>query len=77
MGQLYFHCSNAKATLIDRYGAAIADLADARDHATRVVHSLLMTRSSEDWRGWVLHVSDDLGDEIFVMPFAFVLGKPH
>jgi hypothetical protein len=24
-----------------------------------------------------LHVSDDRGDEIFVMPFAFVLGKPH
>jgi len=77
MGQLYFHCSNAKGTLIDRYGAAIADLAEARDHATRVVRSLLMTRSSEDWRGWALHVSDDLGDEIFVMPFAFVLGKPH
>lgn len=77
MGQLYFHCSNAKGTLIDRYGAAIADLAEARDHATRVVRSLLTTRSSEDWRGGVLHVSDDLGDEIFVMPFAFVVGKPH
>jgi hypothetical protein len=24
-----------------------------------------------------LHVSDDLGDELFVLPFAFVLGKPH
>ena len=68
MGQLYFHCSNARGT---------ADLAEARDHATSVVRLLLMTRRSEDWRGWVLHVSDDRGDEIFVMPFAFVLGKPH
>jgi hypothetical protein len=24
-----------------------------------------------------LHVNDDLGDELFVVPFAFVLGKPH
>ena len=23
------------------------------------------------------HVSDGLGDEIFVLPFKFVLGKPH
>jgi hypothetical protein len=25
----------------------------------------------------VLHVSDNLGDELFVVPFAFVLGDPH
>jgi hypothetical protein len=31
----------------------------------------------EDWRGWILHVNDDLGDELFVVPFSFVLGKPH
>ena len=34
-------------------------------------------RSLEDWRDWVLHVSDDQGDELFVVPFTFVLGKPH
>ena len=28
-------------------------------------------------RDWVLHVSDDLGEEIFVLPFEFLLGKPH
>jgi hypothetical protein len=41
------------------------------------VRSLTATRSLEDWRGWMLHVSDDLRDELFVIPFAFVLGKPH
>jgi hypothetical protein len=51
MGPLYFHCSNARGTLIDRHGTAITDFAAARDHATNVVRSLLMTRSSEDWRG--------------------------
>jgi hypothetical protein len=55
----------------------VKDLAEARDHAASVVRSLTMACSLEDWRDWVLHVNDDLGDELFVVPFAFVLGKPH
>ena len=77
MAQIYFHCSNSQGALIDRYGAAVESLAEARDRAACVVRSLTMTRSSEDWRSWVLHVSDDLGDELFIVPFVFVLGKPH
>ena len=77
MTQVYFHCSNAKKVFVDRRGAVVDDLAEARDHATSFVQSLTKTRSLEEWRDWVLHVSDDLGDELFVVPFAFVLGKPH
>jgi hypothetical protein len=55
----------------------VGDLAEARDHATRVMQSLITARCPEDWRDWVLHVSDDLDDEIFVVSFASVLGKPH
>ena len=77
MSQVYFHCSNPQGVLLDRYGAAVCDLAEARDRAVCVVRSLTTTRSGEDWRSWILHVSDDLGDELFVVPFAFVLGKPH
>jgi hypothetical protein len=77
MTQVYFHCSNTSEVLVDRCGAVVDDLAEARDHAARIVRSLTKARSLEDWRGWVLHVNDDLGDELFVVPFAFVLGKPH
>ena len=77
MAQVYFHCSNSEEIWIDRGGAAVGDLAEAHEHAAIVVHSLIMTPSEEDWRGWVLHVSDDLGEEIFDVPFASVLGKPH
>jgi hypothetical protein len=77
MAQVYFHCSNARGVLIDRCGADVGDLVEARDHAARVVRSLITTPSPEDWRNWVLHVSDDLGDEIFVVPFASVLGQLH
>lgn len=77
MTQVYFHCSTTKKVFVDRSGAVVDDLAEARDHATRIVESLAKTGSLEDWRDWVLHVSDDLGDELFVVPFAFVLGKPN
>jgi hypothetical protein len=78
MTQVYFHCStNTNEVLVDLCVAVVDDLAEARDHAARVVRSLTMARNLGDLRGWVLHVNDDLGDELFVVPFAFVLGKPH
>jgi hypothetical protein len=77
MTQLYFHCSNTTKVFVDRRGAVVEDLAEARDCAARVVQSFTNERSLEDWRDWVLHVSDDQGDELFLVPFAFVLGKPH
>jgi hypothetical protein len=77
MAQIYFHCSNTDRVMIDQRGAAIGDLAEARDHAALVVRALIMAPSTEDWRDWILHVSDGSGDEIFAMPFATLLGKPH
>jgi chlorite dismutase len=71
MAQVYFHCSNSERALIDQHGTA------ARDHATSVVRSLVTSMSPEDWRDWVMHVSDDLDEEIFAVSFASVLGKPH
>jgi hypothetical protein len=53
------------------------DLADARAYAELMVRSIIMRPGPEDWRSWVLHVSDDLGDEILTLPFASVLGKLH
>ena len=77
MTQVYFHRSNTKKVFLDHLGAVVNDLAEARDHATHVVQSFTNERSLEDWRDWVLHVSDDQGDELFVVPFVFILGKPH
>ena len=50
MTQVYFHCSNTKKVFVDRRGTVVDDLAEARDHATRVVQSLTSERSLEDWR---------------------------
>ena len=77
MTQVYFHRSTTRKVFLDHQGAVVNDLAEARDHATRLVQSFTSERSLEDWRDWVLHVSDDQGDELFVVPFTFVLGKSH
>ena len=76
MTQVYFHCSNARKVFVDHRCAVVDDLVEARDHANRVVQSFMSERNLEDWRHWVLHVSNDQGDELFVVPFSFVLGKP-
>jgi hypothetical protein len=77
MARVYFHCSNAVGISVERCGSPVANLAEAREHAALVVRSLIMTPVLEDWRGWVLHVSDRDGEEIFNVPFASLLGKPH
>jgi len=70
--QVYFHCSNTRKVFVDGAGALVNDLVEARDHAASVVRTLTEAGRIEDWRDWVVHVSDDHGDELFVVPFAFV-----
>jgi hypothetical protein len=77
MAQIFFHCTNARGVLMDRRGTFVSDLIEACEEATRRVRSLVAATNLEDWCHWALHVSDEAGDEIFVLPFAFVLGKPH
>ena len=77
MGQVYFHCSNTERVLVDRRGVSVVDLMEAIEEATNLVRLRLAEPSLEDWRDWVLHVSDEVGEEIFVLPFASVLGKPN
>jgi hypothetical protein len=77
MAQVWFHCSNAIGVSVDRCGSPVADLAEAREHAVILVRSLIRMSTLIDWRGWVLHVSNRDGEEIFNVPFASLLGKPH
>ena len=77
MAQVYFHCSSDREVRVDQCGATVSNLAEARDYAACVVRALIMEKSAEDWRDWVVHVSDDFDEEIFAVSFASVLGKPH
>jgi hypothetical protein len=74
MTEVYFHCSDAKHFIADRRGAAM-DVNEARAHAERLVRSLVMTPGAEDWREWIMHVTDDLGEEILALRFSSILGR--
>ena len=77
MAQVYFHCASGQGTLISRQGLEMSDLAEAYDHAVSLVRVLVTLPTLEDWRDWAIRVSDDLDQEVFVVSFASVLGKPH
>ena len=77
MTQVYFHCSNTKKVFVDHLGTVVDSLAEARERATCVVKSFTNECRLKDWHDWVLHVSDDQGDDLFILPFTFVLSKPH
>ena len=55
----------------------MSNLTEARERAAQIMRSMIMVPGAEDWRDWVLHVSDDDGEEIFDLPFTAMLGKPH
>jgi len=76
MPAVFFHCSDDKHVILDRTGVAM-DLAEAWVHAEQLARSFVMTPSAEDWRNWAVHVTDDIGTEIFELPFTAVLGELH
>lgn len=78
MRQLYFHCaSRGETQVVDRAGTSVNDLIEARDYAVQIMQSLIGSPNLEDWRDWILFVSDTQGCEIFAIPFSSMLGKPH
>ena len=77
MSQVHLHCSNAQGNVFDHRVVDVSDLIEAREYATCVARSLIGTPNLRDWRSCLLHVNDDLGEELFVMRFSSVLGRPH
>jgi streptogramin lyase len=77
MTQVYFNCSDPNHILMDSRGTTVSSLSEACAHAFGFVHAAMMTPNSEDWRGWELRVTDELGNELFVIPFAAALGRLH
>ncbi len=77
MVEARFRCSNAQGQVIDGRVANVDDLIEAREYATRVARSLVAAPTLRDWRSCCLTVSDDLGEELFVLPLSSLIGKPH
>lgn len=77
MTEILFYCSNNGRLLPEGYKVAVESLTEASEHAVRVIRARMRLPGPDDWRSFLLHVCDDLGEELFVVPFAFVLGRPH
>lgn len=77
MTQLFFDCSNASRIIFDRSGHHVRDLGEMRDHAARLMRKLIDSPNDEDWRAWVMHVSDPEGEEVMEFPFSSLLGPAH
>ena len=79
MARVYFHCSNAEVAAARTHTAAAAmgDLSEIYEQAVLAMQALIAAPNLEDWRGWVLHISDESGEEMFRIPFAPMLGRPH
>jgi hypothetical protein len=77
MTHVYFHCASSAQVMLDKQGIDVEDLAEAHQRAQQIVRKFISSEGPDDWRSWTLHVTDDQGEEIFVMPFACMLGKVH
>lgn len=77
MAQIHFHCSDSAGRLLDRRIADVENLFEARDYAKAVARSLISNPDLQDWRTCRLRLWDDLGDEVLVVPFSSLIGKPH
>ena len=77
MTHVYFHCSNSAGLYLDRRGAEVADLIEAHQRAVQVVRDYISSHGPDDWRAWILHVSSEDGEELFLVPFSCMLGRPH
>lgn len=77
MAQVTFRCSSADRMLPNRCETFASDLTDIREQAAMAARMLIASPGLEDWRTWVLHVTDDLGEEVLALPFASLIGRLH
>lgn len=77
MPTLFFHCTDGRTLVLDRRGEEVRagsrglQLAFAR-FAAHAVRDLRPER--QDWSGWRVHVVDEAGDELALVPFD---GEPR
>jgi hypothetical protein len=77
MPEVFFRCSNGDRMLPNLCMAEVDDLTEAREQAAVAVRMFLALPGADDWRDWVLHVIDDLGEEILALPFTSIMGRVH
>jgi len=77
MAQIFLHYATPRGIVLSQSVTEVRDLTELREYAVQSAQSFISGPNLVDWRHWVLHVRDDLGSELFAVPFASLLGEPH
>jgi hypothetical protein len=77
MAQVFLQYATPRGVVLNQSMPKMTDLKELREYAVQSVQSFISGPNLVDWRHWVLHARDDLGLELFAVPFASLLGKPH
>jgi len=77
MARVYLHYATPRGVVFNQSLTKVNNLTELRAYAEQSVQSFIGGPNLVDWRHWVLHVRDDLGLELFAVPFASLLGEPH
>lgn len=77
MAQVFLHYASPRGIVLSQSVTKVKGLTELRDYAVQSAQSFIGGPNLVDWRHWVLHVRDDLGSELFAVPFASLLGEPH
>lgn len=76
MRQVSFCCATSRGTVLDRRVAEVKNLFEARQHAAAFARLVVATAPAQDWRRCRLHVRDEKGAELFVMPIWSTASRP-
>jgi hypothetical protein len=77
MAQVFLQYSTPRGVVFYQTVTKVNGVTELRDYALQSAQSLITAPSLEDWRHWTVHARDDLGLELFALPFVSLLGEPH
>jgi hypothetical protein len=78
MTHLFFHCTGPDEILLDRRGAEVVDLEEAREYALALARYIVeSTWGEQDFSQWLIYVSDEEDDEMLTVPFTAALPTLH
>ena len=76
MRQVSFCCATSRGTVLHRCVAEVKNLSEARRYAAAFARSIVAAAAAQDWAKCRMHVRDEQGDELFVMPFWPAASRP-
>lgn len=76
MRQVSFCCATSRGTVLHRCVAEVKNLSEARRYAAAFARSIVAAAAAQDWAKCRMHVRDERGDELFVMPFWPAASRP-